>query len=359
MFPKKFKEPVFIFNGAFLIVFIWMNLLANRFSERAQKFPKFVLGIGILALTFWMVAYLIFPGLLKFIEAQAEKEEESAGNRSRYYGAWLCIAGSILMGYLFGFIFVVPTAFLGYGLIPGEKKMVSPDRPHAGHDGLLLHRFLSDLAYSCLEGRRSGHRLRRGCNRTEGRSFLMVPFGIIYQGIAGTFTLENLLLLLLGLVVGVVVGILPGIGPAAGMVLVLPFSVSLQASSALILMSGVYFASSYGGSVAAILVNTPGESASAATLLDGYPMTQRGRGAEALGISATAGCLGAVFGLLVLAFTAPLLASLALRFGPAENCLLALFALSVISAIVKRNPMKGFISRPASGSFWQRSERIR
>ena len=122
MFPKKFKDPVFIFNGSLLIVFIWMNHLADRFSERAQKFPKFVLGIGILALTFWMVAYLIFPGLLKFIEAQAEKEEDSAGNRSRYYGAWLCIAGSILMGYLFGFIFVVPTAFLSYGLIPGEKK---------------------------------------------------------------------------------------------------------------------------------------------------------------------------------------------------------------------------------------------
>jgi len=172
----------------------------------------------------------------------------------------------------------------------------------------------------------------------------MVPFDIILQGIAATFTVQNLLLLLLGLIVGVVVGILPGIGPAAGMVLVLPFSVGLQATSALVLMSGVYFASSYGGSVAAILVNTPGESASAATLLDGYPMTQRGRGAEALGISATAACLGTVFGVLVLAFTAPLLASLALRFGPAENCLLALFALSVISAIVKRNPVKGLIS---------------
>ena len=137
----------------------------------------------------------------------------------------------------------------------------------------------------------------------------MVPLDIIFQGIAATFTGQNLFLLLVGLVVGVVVGILPGIGPAAGMVLVLPFSVGLHATSALILMSGVYFASSYGGSVAAILVNTPGESASAATLLDGYPMTQRGRGAEALGISATAGCLGAVFGVMVLAFTAPLLAT--------------------------------------------------
>jgi len=172
----------------------------------------------------------------------------------------------------------------------------------------------------------------------------MINWDALYQGITSTLSLGNVFLLIVGLIVGVVVGILPGIGPAAGMVLVLPFSFSLNPASALILMSGVYLASSYGGSIAAILINTPGESASAATLLDGYPMTQRGRGAEALGISATAGCLGAMFGLMALAFTAPLLASLALRFGPAENCLLALFALSVISTIVKRNPMKGLIS---------------
>ena len=122
MFPKKVKDPVFLFNGFLLGVFILMNHLANDFSERAKKFPKFVLGIGILTLTFWMVAYLIFPALLKFIEAQAEKEEEWAGNPCRYYWSWFCIAGSILMGYLFGFIFVVPAAFLSYGLILGEKK---------------------------------------------------------------------------------------------------------------------------------------------------------------------------------------------------------------------------------------------
>ncbi len=122
MFRNKIKDPVFLFNGSLLGVFILMNHLANHFSERAQKFPKFVLGIGILTLTFWMVAYLIFPSLLKSIEAQAEKDEESAVNRSRYYRSWFCIAGSILMGYLLGFIFVVPTAFLSYGLILGEKR---------------------------------------------------------------------------------------------------------------------------------------------------------------------------------------------------------------------------------------------
>jgi hypothetical protein len=69
-----------------------------------------------------MIAYFIFPALLKFIEAQAQKDEESAGNPSRYYRSWLCIGGSILIGYLFGFLFVVPVAFLSYGLMLGEKK---------------------------------------------------------------------------------------------------------------------------------------------------------------------------------------------------------------------------------------------
>ncbi len=122
MFRKKFKDPVFLFNGSLLGIFILMHSLASHFSERAKKFPKLVLGIGILTLTFWMIAYFIFPALLKFIEAQAQKDEESAGNRSRYYWSWLCIGGSILMGYLFGFLFVVPVAFLSYGLILGERK---------------------------------------------------------------------------------------------------------------------------------------------------------------------------------------------------------------------------------------------
>jgi putative tricarboxylic transport membrane protein len=172
----------------------------------------------------------------------------------------------------------------------------------------------------------------------------MASWDIILQGIASAITLQNVFFLVLSFFLGVIVGILPGIGPAAGMVLILPFSFNLDRTSAMILMSGVYLASNYGGSIAAILVNAPGEAASAATLLDGYPMTQKGRGAEALGISATAGALGGILGLIVLVFTAPLLASLALRFGPPENCLLAIFALSVISAIVKRNPIKGLVS---------------
>jgi hypothetical protein len=122
MFQKKIRDPVFLFNGTLLGIFILMNSLAGHFPERAKKFPKFVLGIGILALTFWMIAYFLFPGLLKFVESQAQKDEESPGNPPRYYRSWLCICGSILAGYLFGFIFAVPVAFLSYGLILGERK---------------------------------------------------------------------------------------------------------------------------------------------------------------------------------------------------------------------------------------------
>ncbi len=172
----------------------------------------------------------------------------------------------------------------------------------------------------------------------------MVNWNIVLQGIEMTLSLQNMLLLLAGFFLGVIVGILPGIGPAAGMALILPFSFNLGPGSALILMSGVYLASNYGGSLAAILINTPGEAASAATLLDGYPMTQKGRAAEALGISTTAGTLGGILGLVSLIFIAPLLARIALSFGPPENALLALFAISIISAIVKRNPIKGLVS---------------
>lgn len=120
MFSKKVRNPVFLFNASLLGIFITLSVLANQFSERAKKLPKFVLGIGILTLTFWMILYLIFPSVMKFIESQAEEEESEGGRHGRYYWAWVCIALSVLMGYLFGFIFVVPTAFLSYGLILGD-----------------------------------------------------------------------------------------------------------------------------------------------------------------------------------------------------------------------------------------------
>jgi hypothetical protein len=123
---EKLRNPIFLFNACVLLAFILLNLIANGFPEDARRFPKFVLGIGIVILVFWMVIYFLFPKVVHFIEAQEEIEEGSEGNRTRYYWAWFCIAVPILIGYLFGFIFIVPAAFLAYGLILGDRtKFVS------------------------------------------------------------------------------------------------------------------------------------------------------------------------------------------------------------------------------------------
>ncbi len=122
MLSKKVRNSVFLFNASLLGIFITLDILANQFSERARKFPKFVLTLGILTITSWMIIYFVFPSAMKFIEAQAEGEESAGEGYSRYYRAWLCVALSVLTGSLFGFIFVVPTAFLSYGLILGDRR---------------------------------------------------------------------------------------------------------------------------------------------------------------------------------------------------------------------------------------------
>src|SRR5512134_1960076 len=109
-------------------------------------------------------------------------------------------------------------------------------------------------------------------------------------------------------------------------------------------MGALYKCSNYGGSITAILVNTPGDASNAATVLDGYPMCEKGRGSVALAISVTGAMVGGTIGMCCLIFFSPLLASFALRFGPAEYCLTALLALSVIASMVKGATIKGLIS---------------
>jgi len=123
---KKLQNPIFLFNACVLLAFLLLNFIANRFPEDARRFPKFVLGIGTVILVFWMVIYFLFPKVMQFIESQEELEEGYEGNRTRYYWAWFCIVIPILIGYLFGFIFIVPAAFLAYGSILGDRtKFVS------------------------------------------------------------------------------------------------------------------------------------------------------------------------------------------------------------------------------------------
>ena len=155
---------------------------------------------------------------------------------------------------------------------------------------------------------------------------------------------QNIAALIGGTLSGLIIGALPGLGPAAGMALVLPLALKWHPATALIFMGALYKCSNYGGSITAILVNTPGDASNAATVLDGYPMCEKGRGSVALAISVTAAMVGGTIGMVCLIFFSPLLANFALRFGPAEYCLTALLALSVIASMVKGETMKGLIS---------------
>jgi TctA family transporter len=142
----------------------------------------------------------------------------------------------------------------------------------------------------------------------------------------------NLLYCLLGVLLGTLIGVLPGIGPVATIAMLLPVTFTLPPISALIMLAGIYYGAQYGGSTTAILVNLPGESASAVTTIDGYQLARRGRAGPALGIAAIgsffAGCVATV----VIALFAPPLAEVALKFGPAEY--FSLMVLGLVAATV-------------------------
>jgi len=165
-----------------------------------------------------------------------------------------------------------------------------------------------------------------------------------YQIIASVFQWQNLLALVCGTLSGIIIGILPGLGPSAGMALALPFVLKWEPTTALIFIGSLFKCSNYGGSLTAILVNTPGDAANAATILDGYPMCEKGKAGAALGLSAAGAMVGGTLGMLCLIFSAPFLAKFALKFGAAEYFWVAVFALSIVAGSVQGAVIKGFIS---------------
>ncbi len=155
---------------------------------------------------------------------------------------------------------------------------------------------------------------------------------------------QNLLALFAGTITGIIIGVLPGLGPSAGMAITLPLVLKWDPTTALIFMGALYKCSNYGGSITAILVNTPGDASNAATILDGYPMCEKGKGGVALGLSATSAMVGGTIGMICLIFTAPILAEFALKFGPSEYFLTAILALTIISSVVQGALLKGLTS---------------
>src|SRR5216110_4142509 len=142
----------------------------------------------------------------------------------------------------------------------------------------------------------------------------------------------NVMYCFIGVILGTLIGVLPGIGPVATIAMLLPITFNLNPVAALIMLAGIYYGAQYGGSTTAILVNIPGESSSVVTCLDGHQMARKGRAGPALGIAAIGSFIAGCIATLVVAYFAPPLAELALKFGPAEYFSLMVFGL--IAAVV-------------------------
>jgi putative tricarboxylic transport membrane protein len=138
------------------------------------------------------------------------------------------------------------------------------------------------------------------------------------QGFGVALTLPNIGYMLIGITLGVLIGVLPGLGGANGIAILLPLTFSMNPTSAIIMLSCIYWGALFGGAITSILFNIPGEPWSVATTFDGYPMAQQGKAAQALTAAFTSSFVGALFAVLLITFLAPLLAKFALKFGPAE-----------------------------------------
>ena len=151
-------------------------------------------------------------------------------------------------------------------------------------------------------------------------------------GFGVALTLANLWYAFIGVLLGTLIGVLPGIGPLATIAMLLPVTFTLNPTSALIMLAGIYYGAQYGGSTTAILVNIPGELSSAITVLDGYQMARQGRAGPALGMAAIGSFIAGSIATLVIAVAAPPLAEVALKFGPAEY--FSLMVLGLVGAVV-------------------------
>jgi putative tricarboxylic transport membrane protein len=164
------------------------------------------------------------------------------------------------------------------------------------------------------------------------------------HGLAVAIQPHNLLFALIGVLLGTAVGVLPGIGPALTVALLLPVTYKLDPAGSLIMFAGIYYGGMYGGSTTAILINTPGESASMATALEGNKMAKAGRGGPALATAAIGSFVAGTLATLGLTFLAPWLVEIAVKFGPEDYFALMCVAFVTVSATFGDSPVRGLTS---------------
>ncbi|MGE4353468.1 MAG: tripartite tricarboxylate transporter permease [Oscillospiraceae bacterium] len=153
-----------------------------------------------------------------------------------------------------------------------------------------------------------------------------------------------LLYCFIGVVSGVIIGALPGLGPSTGIAILLPLTYGMEPVAGIVMLAGIYYGAMYGGSITAILINTPGDSAAVMTTLDGHPMAVKGRPAQALGMAAYASIIGGTVSVVIFMILAPIIAEFALAFSPAEYFALMVLGLTSIAGMTGDCPFKGFVS---------------
>ncbi|MFN2645278.1 MAG: tripartite tricarboxylate transporter permease [Burkholderiales bacterium] len=163
-------------------------------------------------------------------------------------------------------------------------------------------------------------------------------------GFGVALTPFNLMMALAGVMVGMLIGALPGVGPPSGVALLLPLTFGMDPTSGIIMLAALYAGTMYGGTITSVLINTPGESASVVTCLDGYQMALQGRAGPALGIAAFGSFIAGTVGVVLLMLVSPLLAKWALSFGPPETFALMLLGLTTVTLLAGDDPLKGYIS---------------
>ncbi|HOM97541.1 MAG TPA: tripartite tricarboxylate transporter permease [Acetomicrobium sp.] len=171
---------------------------------------------------------------------------------------------------------------------------------------------------------------------------------VLFSGIikGGLLLLDpmTLFLIMAGTVFGIVIGALPGLTSTMGVALLVPVTFGMSPAMGLALLGAIYCSSTYAGAISAILLNIPGTPANCCTMLDGYPMTQKGESGRAIALATAASAVGGFLSIFALLFLAPPLAEFALKFGAQEYFLLAIFGVSVIASLSERNMVKGLIS---------------
>lgn len=172
----------------------------------------------------------------------------------------------------------------------------------------------------------------------------MGSFDLLMQGFENALTPTNLLYACIGVLLGTAVGVLPGIGPAMTLALLLPITYSVEPASALIMFAGIYYGGMYGGSTTSILLNTPGESSSVVTAIEGNQMAKAGRAAQALATAAIGSFVAGTIGTILLVLFAPTVADQVVKLGNPSNFALMALALFAVTAVLGNSRLRGFIA---------------